>query len=50
MGTKVIEPEVDRKPPEQPRKRPGRWTQPGFRRVVFGAAALVLGGGAGGRG
>ena len=47
MGTKVIETEVDRTPPEQPRKRPGRWSQPGFRRAVIGAAALVLVGVAG---
>jgi membrane fusion protein (multidrug efflux system) len=47
MGTDVIEPEVDRTPPEQPRKRPGRWSQPGFRRAVIWAAALVLVGVAG---
>jgi membrane fusion protein, multidrug efflux system len=48
MGTKVMEPEVDRTPSEeQARKRPGRWSQPGFRRAVIGAAALVLVGVAG---
>ena len=47
MGTKVMEPEVGRTPPEQPQKRPGRWSQPGFRRAVIGVAALVLVGVAG---
>ena len=42
MGTNVMEPEVDRTPPEEPRKRPGRWSQPGFRRAVIGAAAVIL--------
>ena len=47
MGTKAMEPEVGRTHPEQPQKRPGRWSQPGFRRAVIGAAALVLVGVAG---
>jgi membrane fusion protein (multidrug efflux system) len=47
MGTKVIEPGIDRTSPEQPRKRPGRLSHPGFRRAVIWAAALVLVGVAG---
>lgn len=42
MGTNVMEPNVDRTSPEQPRKRPGRWSQPGFRRAVIGAGVVLL--------
>lgn len=42
MGTNVMERDVDRTSPEQPGKRPGRWSQPGFRRAVIGAGAVLL--------
>lgn len=42
MGTNTIESEVERKAPASPARRRSRWSQPGFRRLVFGIVFVLL--------